>query len=528
MKRILFAVCFVLFSAFLLSGVTIEEQTKLFELNGVEYTVKVVGSFSGTDIIVSSENFFKKITASIPGENLFPQAFVSRRNFFVSWIQYKKGNVKLYLYDSKLNTSRILISEKFKFIGNAKPVYRRGLLRALLFLGLTKDNDDIYMYDIYEDTYKNITNTPDFEKRFKLDIVDACTYLNTETNDEIFKYKINLLNLKVKLVERSKKKITTKTIKTIKIKSGYSAYNRIIAFGDSITWGKMRMDEFKTSSDQHWTEVEYHPELTYWGQLAEMINTQYGSVSTVNLGVCGDPSLAGKERMDSDFSHISGYFCLVMFGTNDVGGNTSSMPSVSENLEWIIQNARDNYNMYPIIMTVPPQQNKLLHTTLQFYKENTIYLNTLIVEMAAENNIPCVDSYKAFFESEEGWQACLEDYKGNHPSPLGHRYIMDLIKPIVLNIKPRIPKSVHLSFNGKNNISISWGKNIEFDFYQYDVEYGFYANQLNRKFTTLDNSHIFYKNFINNSFQQKLFIRLRAIDRDGNKSNFSRIFSFNM
>ena len=507
------------FSTYSILGTIIEKQTKKVESNGIKYTVKVISALSGTDVILTNGTSTKNITLTYPGENLFPQVFESKNGFFVSWIQYRKGNVKLYLYDSNLDVSRNLIADNFCFIGNAKPLYWRGNLRALIFLGLNKDNDDIYLYDLIDDLCINVSNTSGFEKKFKIEIIDRDIILKTETNNRCYEYSLEPESLKIKLIKFVEKK---SIVKKNEIKLGYDAYNKMVAFGDSVTWGKIRMNEFKSYSSQRWIEVEHHPELTYWGQLTKKFNDDYKNVlTTSNLGINGDTSLAGKERMNSEFSKIEGYFCFIMFGTNDVGGNTASMLSVAENLEWIVNNAKNRYNMYPIIMTVPPQQNKRRTSEIQYYKENTEYLNTLIIKMAIRNNVPYVDTYKAFFEAEEGWSACLEDYKGNHPSPLGHKYIADLIEPIILSLPPKKLEEFNTELQG-DYLVVYWNKNIEFDFDHYEVQYSLKGNQLNRRLTTFEP----YCTLYNKYFHSNVKFKIRAVDRLGNKSPFYMVYEY--
>jgi len=518
----------MLFFMMSLSGFgEIENQDREYSIEGVNYSLKVVGSNYGTDILLSSLQSTKIITTGIYGENLFPKLFEGKNGYYVTWINYKKENVKLYLYDSCTDSARILISDNFKFIGNPKALYWRGNIKALIFIGLKEKKDDAFVVDLIDGTYTNISNTKDeFEKNFFLSSIEDEIYLNIETNFYKYLYWVNPKNMKFKMVDKEKKE-NKKYFKNKK--SGYTSYNRMVAFGDSITWGKIRMNEFR-GTDQNWADVEYHPELTYWHQLEEYFNDNYGNKlsETVSLGVNGDTASNGRDRMNTDFDGVDAYFCMIMFGTNDVTSNTLSMQSTANDIEWMLNNARDNFSMYPITFTIPPQQNNLNGSDLQYYKEKTEELNLLIKQIAVNNNIPCVDTYNTFFEAEEGWRACLEDYKGNHPSPLGHKYIMELIKPIILSLPPKLPVNIKLNSESGDNIVVSWSDNIEFDFYEYEIEYGYYGSQLNRTFNTRDTFRTFYKNYINTYFNSKLNFRIRAVDKSGNKSEFSKVYSFEL
>ena len=253
-----FIIIFIVFFVFFLSldiNAEIEEQSKSVEVNGQTISAKVIASISGTDIVINDNLHSNNITQSISGENLFPQIFEGKNKYYISWIQYEKDNIKLYLYDSYLKSYRILIDDNFKFIGNAKPVYWKGQLRALLFLGFKNEQDDIYIYDVFDGAYKNVTNTSGFEKKFSVNSVNGFIYLKTETNSYLYDYQINLANLNCKLISSSQKEkiISDKS----KIQSGYNSYNTMVAFGDSITWGKIRMDELiSVSGEMYWLNVD--------------------------------------------------------------------------------------------------------------------------------------------------------------------------------------------------------------------------------------------------------------------------------
>ena len=118
---------------------------------------------------------------------------------------------------------------------------------------------------------------------------------------------------------------------------------------------------------------EYHPELSYWALLRDQFNEEYGQTYVTNRCASGTNSYRGVLRMDEAFSNSPAYFCLILYGTNDVGKNNFSAVSSAENLEWMCLNARHTYGLYPIISTIPPV--KLWDPGVQYFRENTEALN---------------------------------------------------------------------------------------------------------------------------------------------------------
>ena len=146
------------------------------------------------------------------------------------------------------------------------------------------------------------------------------------------------------------------------------------------------------------------------------------------------------------------------------------------------------------------------------------------IELANRNNVPYIDTYHAFFQHEEGWEACLEDIKGNHPSPLGHEIMAGLFAPKILELTPAQPKNILGIENNDNYIMVQWSENVEFDFDYCQIEFGFQADDLNR-LTHSDTNDFRFLNLPSNPLNLKIYFRIQAIDQDGNASTFSPVFS---
>ncbi|MEN8154096.1 MAG: SGNH/GDSL hydrolase family protein [Acidobacteriota bacterium] len=491
-------------------------QKKDFILKGKKYSADVEPGVFGSDIFITNEKR-KNISILTPGENLFPEVFPRGDHYFVTWIHYKKNDVKLAFHNSKDNSTRMLIKGGFKFISSeTKLIFQRNIPRFVLFRGIyEKENEDIFIFDLLKDKLARITDTEGNEKNIVINSEDigriGSFIIKTKTLYKNYIYEIGIKDLSV--IKISEKEI----IRGGKISGpmiSERGYNTIVAFGDSITWGKMRMNDLIGES---------HPELTYWYKASEYLTDNYGKTYTVNLGVNGDSSQMGVDRMDTNFRYVSAYYLLVLFGTNDVGGGGFSSNSTKENLDWIMENAIETYNMFPVISTVPPQ--KLYLPGIQFYKNETEELNKKIIKMAEDNNYPYIDPYTAFFQHPEGWEAMLEDSKGNHPSPTGHQVMADLVVPKLLSAPPGKPEGISFENSGSGALNITCDENVEFDFSHYKVMFGFQPDKLNRDISSESNIFSLITLPVGSDLRNTIYFKIQAVDKDNNVSDFTEIFS---
>ncbi len=516
MKKLILSVFLtVVFINLLSASETI--MSKKYDFRGGKVLLEVVPSLSGSDIIlkIRARN---NLSYRTPGENLFPKMFINGEDYSVTWINYTKNDVKLNLYDSFEKVGRSVISGGFKFIsGETLILYNGEKPRMILFRGIKdRGNEDIFIHDINSGKTVRISDTPGNENTINVDNIRVdgrnTIEIKTQTLKYRFMYKINPADLSYELIK--KEEIIRKKLDK-KLSFSDTELNTIIGFGDSITWGKMRMDNLVDS---------YHPELTYWAKTSEHFNENYGTTYTVNLGVNRDSSLMGVQRMDENLLYVKGYFFLVLFGTNDVTNGLFSAISTSDNIKWILENARDNYGMFPVVSTVPPQ--RLYLEGVQFYKDQTEELNELIKLMAIENGFPYIDTYTAFFENPEGWEAMLEDEKGNHPSPKGHMVMANMVIPILLKLNPKKPENISFSANSVgNSFNVRCSKNYEFDFSHYLVTFGFSPTNLDREYKASSNQFNIYFYPFNLTYKRKVYFKFCSVDKDGNKSDFTEINS---
>ncbi len=489
---------------------------KNFLNKGKICTIDVESNGFGSDVFIHSKKK-KNLSLTIGGENLFPEIFQKRDKYFITWINYKKNSVKLCYYNSKSDESVLIGLRGFRFVSSSTSlVYRSGKPFIILFRGIKdSDNEDIFLYRIGEGTVKRVTFTDGNEKNIEIPEVDIFAsnsfLMNTKTLYFSYSYKVNLNNFSVILLK--KEKIIRNPVVISAQKSEAEIANTIVAFGDSITWGKMRMNDL---------EGEEHPELTYWYKASEYLTEHYGKTYTVNLGINGNRSYQGVERMDHDFSLNPGYYCLVLFGTNDVGSGTFSADSSVENIEWIMNNSINTYHMFPIVSTIPPIKKYL--PGVQFYKENTEELNAKILEMAVKNGFSHFDTYTAFMNYSGGWESLLEDIKGNHPNPTGHQIMADFVVPLILSDKPKKSEVLNME-NSLNYINIECVENHEFDFDSYEVNFGYSPEKL--EFTTKFQSNHFslLRSPIGNNFRNKIYFKIDTVDKSGNRGGSTKIYS---
>jgi len=444
--------------------------------------------------------------------------FINRDDYSVTWINYRKNDVKLNFYDSFTKNGRNVVSGQFEFVSSDTcVVYDMGKPAFIIFRAIRgEDNEDIFIHDINSSRTKRITSTPGNENSIIIENDELngsrSFVLQTKTLEHDFTYLIRTDDLSSILIDKREIKRVRRVDNTAFTQE---ELNTIIGIGDSITWGKMRMYDLVDS---------YNPQLTYWAKTSEHFNNNYGQTYTVNLGINRDTSLKGVERMDENLLYEKGYFFLVLFGTNDVVSGAFSSTATTKNIQWKLENGRNNYGMFPIVSTVPPQ--KLYLEGVQFYKDNTEKLNENIKLMAKAANFPCIDSYEAFFAQSEGWEAMLEDIKGNHPSPAGHQVMADMVIPIILRLTPEVPSNVNFSANtGENSFHVSCTLNNEFDFSHYRVKFGFSPLLLNREMNSP--SPYFTIPFFpfNLNLRRTVYFKIQSVDKDGNTSDFTETYS---
>ncbi len=497
----------------------------VFQCNGFQHWVTVrpdmTGGMGTTVWLTLGDGSTINLCANHPGQNLGPVVNIAQNNqrFMITWFLYQRGNVQLLAYDSQTGFTRLLPLHDFKTAYPLHVIFKDNEPTTLLFMGNNSNNLDIFYYSLENGHIKNITNTPESDQRWTITQTKKGVLLETSTThfhyqhrlqEQRWTQKLQSKRLQKRAIEREREwREPLETPEVLPI-------NTVVGFGDSITWGTMRLDVTNPDDDF------YHPEWAYLKQLEQIMAKDYGTIATVNLGVPGNYTRDAIERMSRDFQNVNAYFCLIMFGTNDVTGYTFDLDTTIANLDYIINTLLSNYHMVPIISTVPPQKNNLIYDPhFQVHKEITEELNTSIKAMAIRLGIPCVDTYNAFFNGQSYWEDLLEPYKGNHPNPLGHQIIAELFKEHILSPPPATPAHITSTSDNTYSATVQWDINQEFDIGSYHIEFGYTPTTLNRYVNTTNANYRFIAPAHAAPFGKKLYYRIQALDKDGNSSEFS-------
>jgi len=286
--------------------------------------------------------------------------------------------------------------------------------------------------------------------------------------------------------------------------------NTYIAFGDSITWGLMRMNNL---------EGEYHPELAYPERMRFLLAVFYGPAYPFNLGIPGEDTYGGAQRVDKNLEDHPGLYFLMMLGTNDCISGKFSIDSVMENIDYIVNSARSRH-MRVIISTIPPRKDKF--GDRNYVLRQIATLNERIGQFASYESIGFIDTHKAFmdYNPPDGWRFLLEDVGGNHPSPTGQMVIADLFAGCLAAFSPAAPSGVKKLSGEESSLKrISWDPCCESDFAFFKLEFGPAIQTMTRTATTAASSF---------SFQdlpsQNLYFRIRTVDKAGYFSPFTKIY----
>ena len=536
-----------------------EELPKIFQLKGKTYTVAASSPAAGSSDILFHGEISKNLSRDIPGENVLPQVVVSGDYFYVSWINYKKGDVSLCFYDSAQDCSRVLAAGGFKFIGAAPGiVFDRHLPRVLIFRANNSTNVDLFGYSFLTGAVKRITRTPACERTFFLknnitsdgtvghideinerdsystektgfaflESTEASIIIETRTLYHHFRYLFKPENLESRSIY--KKEIPRPPVQPVEMTP--ETINTYIAFGDSITWGKMRMNDLPFDP----TGEYRHPEFAYPQKIKETLETiyGYGKINYYSLGEPGGDTYTRMENIYGLLQAYSGKYFLLMLGTNDAYKWIQFELNQSlENLEYIVDAALSK-NMRVVISTIPPR-NDGFNTPLVVAQIEA--LNAGIIALAGEKNIKYIDTYTAFrkYNSPWGWESLLEDRgasftrtgeAGQHPSPLGHQVITELFVPRILEFPPEAPAGISTSQEDKGRVSVQWDENYEFDLSHYEIVFGYMPGSLNLSLSSDSAAVTFIRPpFFSDLSQQRVYFSIRAVDDSGNSSDFSTI-----
>ena len=488
-----------------------------FKSGGRDYRLTVRAVAGGSAVFLQGGGSDKKLSLG-GGEDLFPVVKTLDDRFFVLWIHHQPGMMGFGLYDSMVDSGRVVFLSDFSFLSTPTLVLQGREPLGIIFLGNSSGNDDIFYLDLWDGDLVNLSRTPVSEKRFSVESDAGGVLVSASTLQERVVYQLDLRTRSVLVRQRRSLKPGGRAGRGIKGSSPSDPRildNTYVAFGDSITWGKMRMNGLKG---------EYHPELAYPEKMMSLLSSSYGPAYPVNLGIPGNSTYDGVLRIDADLEANPGFYFLLMLGTNDCISNEFSIDSVMENIETIISKAEAK-TMRIIISTVPPRKDSL--GGLKFVQDNIAGLNARIGEMAGQKKIGFVDTHLAFMDyfPPDGWKSLLEDVIGNHPSPAGHNVIATLLSYSLAAFPPQIPSGVKpLPMIKSNQKAFYWQPCGESDFSFFRLEYGYMPNKMVYTGMTRGTYFLFtilpFQLNIRLPVPLDIYFRIQAVDKAGNASPF--------
>jgi lysophospholipase L1-like esterase len=482
-----------------------------FVSGGTTYRLVVRCVHSGS-FIVLSDGKRETVLGGAGGENLFPSAQVAGGRFHVLWVNYRAGLAGLGLYDSGTRTSRVIPLGGLKFAASPVLVERAGRPIGVVLLGNASNNDDIFFLDIRDNRLVNVSRTSWSEKRFTVETVPAGILVRAESLTDRTRYLLEFDGAGFRLLGREPRRVPLPRGRAIvPDEEDCRPANTFAAFGDSITFGVMRMENL---------EGEVHPELAYPERVKEILAMSYGPSYPVNLGVPGEQTYEGALRVRRDLGGVDGLYFLLMMGTNDCIHGYFSVDSSMESLAYIIDAAKER-GLRIILSTIPPRKDRF--GSIPFVLNNISAYNLATAALAESKGIGFIDTHRAFMITDppDGWKALLEDIGGNHPGPAGHTIIAGLFANVLTAFPPLDPSNVaNVSTEGPTVRRFRWDPGCESDLACYRVEYGPTPSSLDNVAVTNVNSIVF-PGFPSHD----VFFRVQAIDAAGYRSGFTRIYT---
>lgn len=482
-----------------------------FASGGKTYRLVVRCVPSGS-FVVLSDGKRETVLGGAGGDNLFPSAQFAGGRFHVLWVNYRDGRAGLGLYDSSTRTSRVIPLGGLKFAASPVLIERAGRLLGAVLLGNASNNDDIFFLDLRDNSLTNVSRTSWSEKRFTVEIVPGGVLVRSESLADRARYLLDLDGKGFRLLGREPRRVPLPRGRRAPFdEEDCRPANTFAAFGDSITFGVMRMENL---------EGEVHPELAYPERVREILATFYGPSYPVNLGIPGQTTYDGALRVRSDLAGVNGLYFLLMMGTNDCIHGYFSVDSSMENLAYITDAAVER-GMRVIVSTIPPRKDDF--GSIPFVRNNISAFNLATAALAASRGLGYIDTHGAFMATDppNGWKALLEDIGGNHPSPAGHTVIAGLFAHALAAFPPFDPSNVtNVSTEGPTVRRFRWDPGCESDLACFRVEYGSLPSDLKHVAVTGDNSIIFP------GFPSDVvYFRVQAVDKGGYRSGYTRIYT---
>jgi lysophospholipase L1-like esterase len=484
-----------------------------FEHAGRTYSLDAAFSPGRADLVLSQGSRTVNLSEGMEGENILLGTRAGNENFYVFWLNYRQKTNRLAYYDHNRQRSRLLPLPGFSSFGLPEVLETNGTLQALVFLGNNSDNVDIFHYELATAELTPLTRTPFSEKEIILQETDNGLEIETRSLWAKYRYDFDRRTRQSRMLMEERFSRPQKTEKlTVAVTPEF--YNTYIGFGDSITAGQI--------------EQVLHPELCYLTVMKEMLALTYGPAFPINLGIQGQDTLNGAQRVDAELETHPAFYFLLMMGVNDVQQPTFDLADSLENLGYIVDAALADGRRV-IVSTLTPRKDKPPEAK---YWSNLHALSSGILALAAQKGTASIDTLSAFmnYNPPDGWKSLLErqmtvivdgapvQSKGNHPNAAGQRLIASLFAPALATFPPLPPEDLTV-LDPENRLqrNVQWDPGYESDLSHYHIEFGFKPSSFDY---SLDNaaSHYTFNLF---PFLPQIYFRIQAVDRGGNASVFS-------
>lgn len=212
----------------------------------------------------------------------------------------------------------------------------------------------------------------------------------------------------------------------------------IVAFGDSVTHGALKIDE-----------INY--ETVYWNLLRKKILAvrDYVPVNVINAGIGGISANLSIERMDKQVLAHNPDLIIVCFGLNDVNGTLETfLSSLRTIFEKCLLSGADVIYMSPNMLNtyvaddVPKQYADYAVRTAEYQNSGRmdLYINSAI-ELAKEMNVSVCDCYakwKKLSETQDITQLLIN--RINHPTKEMHELFANSLFEMIFEGEPAIIK----------------------------------------------------------------------------------------
>lgn len=421
------------------------------------------------------------LTDNMPGWHLAPQLVQDGTGAsWVVWEINRDGQAGIGVYDLVLGRAEAYMFPGLRDIGQIETVFEGPVLSDLFFIAKDK-NIDVYHYRPDSVRLVNITRNADIEHGFSLNDLGGTLRLEVEQLRAWRDIGYDRLNQRVtergKLRWRKQKPALQKKT-TARMNAAVTLDDYFLAFGDSITWGKMYLPELFPG------ENGPHPELAYPFLLNELLENEGYTVQYHVEGWGGKGTRFGRETIDEFIDDAPYSTLIVMFGTNDVYDvHNVSIDQSLENMSYIVEQALAG-GLRVFVCTIPPRNDKY---NTEITRERAAEFNAGLRTLAAENQSELVEVYTAFVSHNppDGWKDLLEipeyiiDFvdSGCHPNPDGHALIASLMKDKydLFLLKP--PQAVASSpINGLNGLKVVWQAPNTHNIDHYVFEFGTQAD----------------------------------------------------